>query len=341
MILEELPLVRLRFDLETLEEAQLFPFKGDMLRMALLWWLSENWCLEKLLGKDRCDKGCRQPGRCLFSRLCTPPLDPTWPRKIVHLMGQNPPPAYALWDRQDRRRSLAAGSRWSFELALVGAEALGQIPAFGAAMQQGAEQGMGRIRLRSQLHQVSALREHGPEVALATERQRGDKLVLTWLDYRLNEIITDYAQAVEWAQSYTSPVRALNLRYLSLTKIKERGRWVEEPRFSAVARALVRRLRLLSVVHGAGEWPHEEYGPLLDLAETVRLEHDETLWGAYTRWSKSSGEQEVEGFIGSAWYTTEEDLRPLLPILWLGQWLHIGKEYVLGNGRYSIEQVYG
>jgi hypothetical protein len=77
---------------------------------------------------------------------------------------------------------------------------------------------------------------------------------------------------------------------------------------------------------------------LLDLAETVHLEHKETFWTGYTRHSKQSGRQEVKGFVGQAWYSGQ-DLRPLLPILWLGPWLHIGKAYVLGNGRYAIEQV--
>ena len=44
MVLEGLPLARLRFDLETLEGSQVLAYKGDMLRMALLWWLSEFWC---------------------------------------------------------------------------------------------------------------------------------------------------------------------------------------------------------------------------------------------------------------------------------------------------------
>jgi hypothetical protein len=37
VVLEGLPLARLRFDLETLEDAQVPAYKGDMLRMALLW----------------------------------------------------------------------------------------------------------------------------------------------------------------------------------------------------------------------------------------------------------------------------------------------------------------
>lgn len=254
MILEHLPLIRLRLDLAVQEKAATPAHKGDMLRMAPLWWLSAYWCQEQ----DRCRQGCRQPGHCLFGRLCTPPLDPGWPPQIVHLLGDTPPPAYALWDLQDRRRSLAAGSRWSFELVLVGAEALHQLPAFVAAVQQGAEQGMGRVRLRSRLYQVAALREEGTDIVLAEEKVPGDKPVLTWLNHRLEEVVLDYTHAVRWAQQYTTPVHALGLRYLSPVKIKERGVWMEEPCFSAVARALVRRLRLLSVVHGAGEWPQAE-----------------------------------------------------------------------------------
>ena len=338
MILKELSLVRLRFELETLEESNVPAYKGDLLRMALLWWLSDFWCPMP----NRCRHGCRQPQVCMFGRLCEPPVDPTWSPKILRMMGDTPPPAYTLWDMQDRRRHMYEGTAWRFELVLVGELALRQIPAVVAAVQQGAEKGMGRVRLRSRVRRVAALRDHGaPEPAechLAVEKPAGDSLALTWQSYRLEDVVFGYEQALRWVQSYCAPVRALSLRYLSPVKIKERGQWVEEPHFRPVMRAVVRRLRLLSQVHGAGEWPQAQYGPLLDLAETVRMEHHETHWVGYTRQSKRSGRHEIEGFIGQAWYAGE-DLRPLLPALWLGQWLHVGKSYVLGNGRYLVEQI--
>ncbi|NMC03161.1 MAG: hypothetical protein GYA30_12405 [Chloroflexi bacterium] len=67
-ILAALPLALLRFELETLEAATVPPYKGDLLRMALLWWLSEFWCPEP----TRCREGCRRPDICMFGRLCTP-----------------------------------------------------------------------------------------------------------------------------------------------------------------------------------------------------------------------------------------------------------------------------
>lgn len=336
MILEGLPLARLRFDLETVEEAQVPAYKGDMLRMALLWWLSEFWCPMS----DRCRHGCRQPEMCTFGRLCEPMVDPAWPPQLRHLIGDTPPPAYALWDMRDRRRHMDAGTGWSFELTLAGELALRQIPAVVAAVQQGAELGMGRVRLRSRVRRVTAPPAPSApspvERCLAVEQPQGDRLVLTWQSYRLDDVTFGYRQAESWARAWTEPVCTLSLRYLSPVKIKERGAWVEVPGFSGVMRAVVRRLRILSQVHGAGEWPQAEFGPLLDLAETVRLEHHETFWTGYSRQSKRGGRYDVEGFIGQAWYAGD-DLRPLLPALWLGQWLHIGKGYVIGNGRYTVE----
>lgn len=336
-ILEGLPLARLRFDLQAREESVVHPFKGDLLRMALLWWLSTYWC--KMPQVCRPAQACQNPATCAFGRLCEPPLDPTWPPHILRLIGETPPAAYALWDLQDRRYHLMSGDNWAFELALVGEAALRELPAFVSAIREGAEQGMGRTRLHSSLERVSAPAPSGESVLLAQIEPRGHGATWTWQSYRREDFVLCYRHAVEWARGYDRPVRALSLRYLSPVKIKERSQWVETPRFGAVMRALVRRLRILSVVHGAGEWPQTEYGALLDLAEAVHLEHDETYWCGYARHSGRSGIHDVDGFAGQAWYTGP-DMRPLLPALWLGQWLHIGKEYVLGNGRYEIAQLF-
>jgi len=126
------------------------------------------------------------------------------------LLGDEAPGAYVLWDERDRRTQLLAGSNWVFTLTLIADLALRQLPAIIAAVQQGAEQGMGRIRLR-----------------------------------------------------------------------------------------------ILSEVHGGGEWPHDEWGPLLDAADAVRLDHHETQWLSYARRSQASGVYNVEGFIGNGWYSGE------------------------------------
>lgn len=331
-ILESLPLARLQLELESLETIEVPPYKGDLLRMALLWWLSEFWCPEE----QRCCHGCRHPDVCLFGQLCEPAVNPAWSSATRRLIGDSPPPAYTLWDMRDRRTHIVAGSTWAFELTWVGRTAMQQIPAIVAAVQRGAEQGMGRIRWRNQVRRVSAWLpgDIQPRVLADTEAYHGAE-TLIWKENQVEDAVFDYSQAVQWAEQWPAPVQTLHIDYLSPVKLKERGEWVEIPEFSAIARALTRRLRILSEVYGGGEWPHAEYGPLLDLADNVILEHHETHWLDYERRSKQSGLYTIEGFVGPAWYTAE-GFRPWLPVLWLGQWLHIGKSYVIGSGRYPL-----
>jgi hypothetical protein len=345
-ILTQLPIVRLRFDLQALEPAAVPAHKGPMLRMALLWWLSEYLCPLD----ERCRHGCRLPSECLYGRICEPVFDPSWPSELQARMGRTPPPAYVLWDLHDRRTYLEAGAEWGFELVLIGELALNNLPAVVAAMQRGAEEGMipdwqeggqQRLpRLRSRVRRVALpATERGsspPERRLCDEQVHNGRLELVWQDYSVKDVTLSYANALQWAQAWERPLRALSVRYLSPVRIREDGQPVEIPHFGPVVRQSVRRLRMLSVVHGAGEWPREEFGPLLDLAESVCLEHHETSYTGFVRRSKRAGSDVVEGFVGQAWYAAE-DFRPLLPMLWLGQWLHIGKEYVLGNGRYALE----
>ena len=168
-----------------------------------------------------------------------------------------------------------AGTHWHYERTFVGALALRQFPAVVSAVQQGADRGMCRIRLRSQLREVTVLLPAG-EIKLTAEWTTANGAALTWVNFGLADVGFSMAQANKLVETLTESIRAISIRYLSPMKIKEQGQWVERPELGAVMRAVVRRLRTLRLVHGDGEWPHEAYGPLLDLADTVRLEHDET-----------------------------------------------------------------
>jgi len=327
-MLPQLHLLRLRFDLTLLAAASFPPYKGDLFRRALLWHLGTMWCRQP----DRCRDGCQSPQTCLFGRLLEPPYNPTWTETLRRMMGDTPPPAYVLWDCQDRRRDLQPGDNLRFELTLIGDVAIRQQPAFIAALLVAGEKGLGRDRARAKLSQVDALTgaHRTPHPLLIHD---------VWQGAPLDVVVLSYADGQAWrdALDYAGDraITRLHLRFLSPLNIKQRGQVMTVPAFPAIARAVVRRLRILSQVHGAGEWPHTEWGALLDLADTVRLEHHETTWVSSQRRSKR-GTMPMAGFVGEAWYTADTDLRPLLPALWLGQWVHIGKAAVWGNGRYAV-----
>jgi hypothetical protein len=320
--------MRLRFGMEVTAPASLPPYKGDMLRRALLWNLGTIWCRQP----DRCRNGCQRPEACLFGLMFEPPPDPSWSEPIRRLMGPTPPPVYVLWDEQDRRREVDAGDRFHFQLTLIGQAAIRQLPAFVAAVMVAGERGIGREGLKARLNRVEVLDGPYGEVhpLLVNGLWQGDPVESMLLSYADGQVWTGHVAPLD-----DGPVTRLRLRFLSPVKVKMQGEVAEEPDFGALARAVVRRLRILSEVHGAGEWPQEEYGPLLDLAEQVRLEYHETTWIGVRRHSEQ-GTMPLEGFVGQAWYVSSDDLRPLLPALWLGQWVHVGKATAWGNGRYGV-----
>ena len=68
--------------------------------------------------------------------------------------------------------------------------------------------------------------------------------------------------------------------------------------------------------------------------ETVR---DETTWASFRRYSSFRGRSEpLEGVVGSAEYAGP--LKEFLPLLCMGQIVHVGKRAVFGLGRYRISR---
>jgi hypothetical protein len=55
-------------------------------------------------------------------------------------------------------------------------------------------------------------------------------------------------------------------------------------------------------------------------------------------WSRYSSRQKQEMTLGGAIgeWTLRGDLAPVAPLLWLGQWLHAGKNTSMGMGRYAL-----
>ncbi|MBN1877865.1 MAG: CRISPR system precrRNA processing endoribonuclease RAMP protein Cas6 [Anaerolineae bacterium] len=329
-MLSKLRLLSLHFSLEVLTPATLPPYKGDILRRDLLWHLNKVWCRHP----GQCRSGCQDPETCLFGRLLEPPANHVWTESLQRMIGETPPPAYVLWDCQDRRRQFQAGDSLAFELTLIGETAIRQLPGFIAAVLAISERGLGRERVKTRLLQVDALTGGmGNPYPLMLQG--------VWQGEPLDKVQLGYPCGEDWIASFSvdrdrENIQRFQLHFLSPVKIKMRSEVTQRPDFIAIARAVVRRLRILSQVHGAGEWSRTEWGPLLDLAETVSLEHCETTWLRAKRYSQR-GTMPLEGFVGQAWYASSCDLRPLLPVLWLGQWVHIGKAAVWGNGRYAIK----
>jgi CRISPR-associated endoribonuclease Cas6 len=62
----------------------------------------------------------------------------------------------------------------------------------------------------------------------------------------------------------------------------------------------------------------------------------ELHWREWTRFSSRQKQEMTLGGVVGDW-VIRGDLEPLMPWLWLGQWLHVGKNATMGMGSYSLE----
>lgn len=97
---------------------------------------------------------------------------------------------------------------------------------------------------------------------------------------------------------------------------------------------LTRRISMLAALSDTA-LPERDFAALAAAAEAVRVEHGPLQWQAWNRYSARQNRNiPMGGLTGTL--TLAGDLTPLWPWLWVGQWTHVGKGTVMGNGGYSL-----
>jgi len=127
----------------------------------------------------------------------------------------------------------------------------------------------------------------------------------------------------------------VTLNFLTPTRLKHADRFVEgPPAFHVVIRALLRRVSSLSYFYGGQRW-EIDYRGWIDRAETVQTAAAEVRWVDWERFStRQQREMNLGGIVGTVTYAGE--VAPFMPLLRLGELVHVGKAAVFGNGRYEI-----
>jgi hypothetical protein len=133
----------------------------------------------------------------------------------------------------------------------------------------------------------------------------------------------------------------VTVEYLTPTRIRDRflgtgpDRTLAGPAFRPIFQRLLERLSALSW-HFAETVLALDFGDLVRRAESVRLEVDETRWLELESQSlRQRHRYPSGGFVGRAVYQAD-DWTPFLPWLLWGQFTHVGKDAVKGNGWYRL-----
>ncbi|HEU4684997.1 MAG TPA: CRISPR system precrRNA processing endoribonuclease RAMP protein Cas6 [Nitrospira sp.] len=216
-----------------------------------------------------------------------------------------------------------AGDSLHFDLILIG-KALEYFPYFLVTFRELGNQGIGLGRGRYRIARVSQLNEDGNDAA---EVYSGRDNVV-----RPSPLRITYKDCCRLASA--TPTRRVTIRFLTPTLLKADGAIVRRPEFHHLVKRLRDRLNALAHFY-CGDTLDVDFKTFGERAEAVRTVNCHVRWEDRDRRSWKTGlSHDMGGFVGEATY--EGDIRDFLPLLILGQYTHVGKYAVWGNGRYEI-----
>ena len=126
----------------------------------------------------------------------------------------------------------------------------------------------------------------------------------------------------------------ITLSFITPTRMRLKGRVIEDPSFSQLISSLSLRLSMLAETFADAPLSYD-YKSMIERARDVTT-HDSTLrLMALDRYSNRRGKLELDGFMGDVTFAGPA-IYELLPLLVAGEFLHVGSGTAFGLGRYVI-----
>jgi CRISPR-associated endoribonuclease Cas6 len=136
--------------------------------------------------------------------------------------------------------------------------------------------------------------------------------------------------------SHTLHLSLCTLHFLTPTRLVYAEALTAAPAFHMLMRTLLRRLSNLAYFHCGTELDLDFRG-LISAAERIEAVSSDLRWYDWERYSaRQDARMKLGGFLGRVTY--RGDLQPFLPLLRLGEFVHIGKGTSFGLGKYEILQ---
>jgi hypothetical protein len=305
----ELPLSRYSFAFSLEDDLRLPEYAGSLLRGQFGASLRRIACMT---GAPRC-AGCPLYRTCPYPAIFETPAPPS---HALQRFSQVPNP-YVIEPPPFGTRRISAGETFAFDVVLVG-RALGQLPLIAYAFQRAFAHGIGKLRARGRIEDVSLDGTNAPQSIWDAERS----------------CIRPHEQAL--AVPRFPDAGAVTLNIATPLRLQSQGRPVppERLRPRTLVTALLRRASLLFELHAGLPPVGAEASRFAAAAD--RLADERSLqWKDWTRFSSRQEREMTLGGVVGEWKLAGE-LGDLLPWLWLGQWLHVGKNATMGMGKYSL-----
>ncbi|MDP2824006.1 MAG: CRISPR system precrRNA processing endoribonuclease RAMP protein Cas6 [Sulfuritalea sp.] len=306
-----LPLTRYRFDCIAQTPIRLPDYAGSLLRGAFGRALRQVACITREKDCTPCalKRGC--PYTAVFA-----PGKPETPHPF--LQNSDIPAPYVIEPPDWGAHVVGAEDRFSFHMVLIG-RALEHLPIVILAWRRALARGLGAGDGTAELAAVAG--EDG-------------QTLYTPQDGRIAP--GKLAGAVPPAPTLATSLPTITLRFSTPLRLQHSGNALPPHRLTPrpLILAAARRASLLGEFHGNGA-PAIDWKALA--AEADALSDQRRLeWRDWTRYSSRQKQvMTLGGAIGE--WTLKGDFTHAWPWLYLGQWLHLGKETVFGLGGYQLE----
>ena len=321
----DLPLSRYRFTAVMRAGVRLPGYSGSLLRGQFGAALRQVACMTR---QPTC-AGCPLLRTCLYTRVFEAPPPPAHALQkfsnIPNAFVMEPPLATPDLAPADLR----AGDPLVFHMVLAGA-AITQLPLIVFAWQRALAQGLTRERASADLHSVEWLDDQGGAQRI------WEASAPTLLEHKAT-ITAPPMDATD-----ASPLTGITLRIHTPLRLQHQGHPLRADHLTprVLVAALARRMALVMEFHaGQSQWG-AAVPPLVQRAESMTDQRD-LHWHDWTRYSSRQRQEMTLGGVLGRWTLRGDPatLAALWPWLWLGQWLHVGKNATMGMGAYTLERV--
>lgn len=296
------------------------PYKGSTLRGGFGHALNRVACIRR---GETCTS-CILCNTCVYSYIFETALFNRLHDKTVDLKLPHP---FIIEPPLDERQIYKTGDKLGFDLILVG-KAIDYIPHVILAFEELGKNGIGKNKEKNRSDGKYKLDEVINTCCV------NDSIIYDGKSHIINDSgVIDSADFFN--TSYESGCSKITLRFLTPTRIKYNGNFIDDLNFEILMRNLLRRLSWLAEIHSDEKWDMDWKGIISRAKEGVRTVHSDLCWHDWERYSNRQKKKlKMGGFMGSI--TFEGDLDEFLPFLRLGEYLHVGKGTVYGLGKYEI-----
>ena len=289
-----------QFKLIAIDELQLPPYKGSAFRGLFGHALKRTVCVTSMRSCD----GCLLRQNCAYAYIF----------ETFNNRGEHVAHPFVIEPPMKENKIFPPGDTLLVAMILMG-KAINFIPYIIYAFREMGKRGIGYSRGKFYLKQVT---KDGKIIYDFQEQ-------LVHTDFTRDELLLGKAQQ-------RSRVR---LNFITPTAIKSNGRINGRFDFTALIKALKRRIKALSIYHNGKTGFEFEY----DAAHIAGIKTKTDGIKPYS-WRRYSNRQEKKidfsGYIGSM--EVEGDLTPYMPLLKAGEIVHVGRGTVYGMGKYQIEE---